>query len=121
MKNMEIKQMDLSLSDVNQYTCSEQYHNVLGINVTDGVAYIMTNGYSWFVTDFLSLVLVKHKSIQGQEFLAIKLKLNNGKGLMEVSDGNKNVLYTQEYKWTNAEQEVTLFYTNDVLLLDKEY
>ena len=89
---------DLELREVEQYCGTESYHQVMGSNVTDGVFYVMSNGYSWFVTDFLALILCNHKKLREQEFLSIKLKLKDGKGTMEVTDGNGKVLYTQEYK-----------------------
>jgi len=113
---------DLTLKDLNQYYGTEQYHNVMGVNVTDGINYIIQNGYSWFVTDFISLV--KHESIKEQEFLSIKLKLNthgNKTALMEITDGNENILYTQRYDYTNAKRELNLYFTNEVLLLSGEY
>jgi len=113
---------DLTLKDLNQYYGTEQYHNVMGVNVTDGINYIIQNGYSWFVTDFISLV--KHESIKEQEFLSIKLKLNthgNKTALMEITDGNENILYTQRYDYTNAKRELNLYFINEVLLLSGEY
>lgn len=120
---------DLTLKDLNQYYGTEQYHNVMSVNVTDGIAYIMNNGYSWFVTDFLSLVVTHHESIKDEEFLSIKLKLDGDKGLMEVTDGNEKILYTQQYDYTNAKRELNLFFTklqrlskiDEVLLLSGEY
>jgi len=114
---------DLTLKDLNQYYGTEGYHNVMGVNVTDGIAYIIKNGYSWFVTDFISLVITKHESIKDEEFLSIKLKLNadEHKAIMEVTDGNDKILYTQNYEYTDAKKELNLFYTDGVLLLSGEY
>jgi len=109
---------DLTLKDLNQYYGTENYYKVLQANVTDGINYIMRNGYSWFVTDFLIVAGFRFKE---QEFLSVKLKLNGSKGLMEVTDGNNNILYTQEYKYTDAKTELNLFYTNGVLMLSGEY
>lgn len=116
---------DLELKDLNQYTGTQQYFNVLGFNVTDGVAYIMQNGYSWFVTD--SLAVIRHDSkVKNQEFLSIKLKLladNKAqiKAQMLITDGNNKELYTQDYTYTNAKKELQLYFTNGVLLLAREY
>jgi len=49
------------------------------------------------------------------------LKLDGDKGKMIVTDGNDNKIYTQDYEWTNAKEELDLFYTNKVLLLSGEY
>jgi len=121
IKEQEQHKDDLTLKDLNQYYGTENYYNVMGVKVTDGIAYIMKNGYSWFVTDFLSLVITKHESIKDEEFLSIKLKLDGTKGLMEITDGNEKILYTQNYKYTNAKTELNLYFTNEVLLLSGEY
>lgn len=112
---------DLSLKDLGLYYGTENYYNVMDVNVTDGINYIMKNGYSWFVTDFLSLIATNHNSIKGQEFLSIKLKLDGNKGLMVVTDGNRKKLYTQKYGFTDAKKQLNLFYTNGVLMLSGEY
>lgn len=112
---------DLELKELGQYYGTTQYHNVLGKNVTDGIVYIMHNGYSWFVTDMLA-VLIYHDKFKGYEdFLSVKLKLEGTKGTAVIEDGNGSVLYTQEYKYTDAKREVTLFYEGGVLLLSGEH
>lgn len=122
-KGLELKKMvdDLFLKELNYYTGSECYHNVLNTNVTDGVAYVMKNGYSWFVTDALAVIKCDEK-VKTEEFLAIKLKLlGETQAVMEISDGNNKVLYLQNYNYTTAKKELTLYFTNKVLLLSGEY
>ena len=110
---------DLELKDLTQYYGTEGYHAVLGANVTDGVAYIMNNGYSWFVTDMIVVLRMKFKK---EEFLAVKLKVENSKAVATIDDGNGKILYTQEYDYTNAKvKELTLYYTDNVLMLCGEY
>ena len=113
---------DLELKDLGQYYGTTQYYNVMGVNITDGVEYIMKNGYSWFVTDFLSIAMFKiKKEWKDESFICIKLKLDGDKGLMLVTDGNENELYKQKYEFTNAKQELTLYLCDNVLLLSQEY
>ena len=113
---------DLNLKDLQQYRGSEGYFNVMGFNATDGIGYIMKNGYSWFVTDFLSVAMFKiKKEWKDESFICIKLKLDGDKGLMLVTDGNENELYKQKYEFTNAKQELTLYLCDNVLLLSQEY
>ena len=124
MQNTTQTEMDLNLTDLNQYYGSENYYKEKMFsfcNYTDGIRYIMLNGYSWLVTDFLSLIATNKNGLKEQEFLSIQLKLNGSKAKMLVTDGNENTLYKQEYEYTNCKKEVTLFYTNNVLLLSGEY
>jgi len=111
---------DLELNELGQYNGTEQYHRISLFNtkITDGVVYVMRNGYSWFVTDALAVVEMK---LKGEEFLAIKLKLKNETAQLLITDGNEKTLYTQDYKWTTAKKELNLFWTNGVLMLSGEY
>lgn len=109
---------DLELKQLNNFYGTEQYYDVLGILVTDGVKYIMDNGYSWFVTDSIAVIITKFKN---SDFLAVKLKINDNKAVMNIEDGNYNILYTQKYDYTNCKRDLILYYTNNVLMLNKEY
>jgi hypothetical protein len=119
----EVKKMedDLMLKDLERYCGTEQYHNVLGSNVTDGIAYVMKNGYSWFIIDSLA-VIVHSPIMRNEDFLCVKLKLiPEKKAEMLITDGNDRILYTQKYEYTDAKKELTLFYENGVLLLSNEH
>jgi len=109
---------DLYLRDINSYTGSEKYYNVLGIYVTDGVKYIMDNGYSWFVTDAIAVIRAKLKN---EGFLTVALKNQSDMATMEITDGNGHVFYRQEYKWSDAKRNLTLFYADNILMLSGEY
>jgi len=109
---------DLYLRDIDSYIGSEKIYNVMGVYVTDGVKYIMENGYSWFVTDAIAVIRAKLKN---KDFLAIKLTVKNNKAMMEITDGNDHIFYRQEYKWSDAKRNLTLFYVDNVLMLSGEY
>jgi len=109
---------DLYLRDIDSFIGTEKYYNVMGIYVTDGVKYVMENGYSWFVTDAIAVIRTKLKD---EDFLAIKLIVKNDQAMMEITDGNDHVFYRQKYKWTDAKRNLTLFYVDNVLMLSGEY
>jgi len=116
---MKEKNEDLELKDLESYTGSEKLYRVMGVNVTDGVKYIMENGYSWFVTD--AIAVIKEK-FQNEPFLSIHLRLEWGKyAYMEMSDGNGHLLYSYRYNYTPAKREITLFYVDNILMLRGEY
>ena len=115
------KQIDLSLKDLDQFYGTEQYYKeqIFSTKYTDGVAYLMVNGYSWFVTDVLAVV--EHK-IKGEEFLAIKLLVfDDNTAKLVITDGNEKVLHEQKYDYTNAQKNLVLYCTNNVLMLAGEY
>lgn len=112
---------DLKLAELGCFSGTEQYHKVLNTNVTDGIKYIMDNGYSWLVTDSLITVMGTPK-LSREEFISIKLKVADKKAIVTIEDGNNNILYTQKYDYTNAEiEELVLFLTDNVLMLSGEY
>lgn len=122
---------DLYLSEINNYYGTEHYHKIplfSEFNLTDGIIYLISNGYSWFVTDALSVIKCDEK-IRQEEFLSIKLKLANEmafniedrKTKLIITDGNDNILYTQYYEFTDAKRQLNLFFTDGVLMLSGEY
>lgn len=116
---IETEKVDLTLDGIEQFTGTTRYYNVLSANVTDGIKYVMDNGYSWFITD--ALIVIKMK-LRNEEFLSIKLKLaDKDKGKMVITDGNEKTLYTQEYKYTDAKRELSLYFTDNVMMLSSEY
>ena len=111
--------MDLNLLALGQFTGTEAYHNIMGVNCTDGVAYIAQNWYSWVVAD--ALVILKMK-LKDKDFVSVKLKIfEDKKCVILYEDGNGNVLFKQNYEYTNCTQDVVLFYTDNVLMLAGEY
>jgi len=113
--------MDLELKDLYNFTGTTNYYKAyLGFLITDGVKYIMENGYSWFVNDALSIIHTM--GWRDKEFLSIKLKLKGeNEAVMIIDDGNGNVMYEQVYRYTNAKKELELFYSYGVLMLSSEY
>jgi len=112
--------MDKQLTELKQFNGSnEHYFNVFGFNITDGVKYVMDNGYSWLITDFLAVAKF-NDAIKNEPFIAVRLKLNGTSGEMIVADGNNHQLYTQKYGYTDAKKELLLFFENQVLCLDSE-
>ena len=114
--------MDKSLKDLDSFNGTIDYTNsgLYRTKLTDGVVYIMSNGYSWFVTDVLAVIETK-EILKNEPFLSIKLKLENDKGKMIITNGNNKVFYTQDYDYTDAQKELQLYWTNEVLMLSREY
>lgn len=116
---------DLELKELGAFTGTESYHSAKPFpeKLTDGVAYVMQNGYTWLITDALSLIHTK-PSCRGQEFYSIKLRLKKMpkvEAILLISDGNENILATQDYEFTTAKKELDLFLTDNVLMLSSEY
>ena len=122
---------DLELKALNQFSGTQQYYRVLGFNVTDGIHYIMENGYSYLVTDLLAVCLVGVKGTRLRElartgsFLVITYKVDREArtGIWEIrEDSDQPILYSQKYEYTNAKvEEVKMFLIDRVLMLAGEY
>jgi len=114
-------QPDLDLKGLGGYIGTEHYYDVFGINVTDGVKYIMDNGYSWFVTDAIAVIKCNER-LRSQPFLSVKLRrTGDHEADLLIEDGNHNEFYRQHYGFTDAKRDLTLFYENGVLLLNSEH
>jgi len=116
----EINKTDLELKELDQFIGSEHYYRVLNSLITDGINYIMQNGYAWLVTDALSVIKTK---LRNEEFLSVKLQVDkeNNTADMIITDGNTNILYKQHYEYTDAKRDLTLFFENNTLMLNSEY
>ncbi|MCP9237916.1 hypothetical protein NMA52_18330 [Lewinella sp. JB7] len=62
------------------------------------------------------------KELQNQAFQVWKWKAEDNKGTFIIEDGNRNVLAKDELEYTSfPDGEVTLWFTDNVLLLPCEY
>jgi hypothetical protein len=115
--------MNLELNALDNFTGTEQYHNVLlGINATDGIKYVMENGYSWFVTDTVMIVIME-KAVKAEDFVKISLEVKDGKATVIYTDGDNRELYRQKYELTDAKRSFSIYYdrASNVMLLPSEY
>lgn len=116
---------DLNLNELKGFIGTEKYYNFFGINITDGVKYIVNNGYGWFVTDTVYTIL-KNKKIkkylQYNDFLSIMLNLSkDNTANITITDGNDHRLFYRHYDYTDAKVEIELFYFDGVLMLASEF
>jgi len=113
---------DKTLKYLEQYHGTQQYHRLFmgNINATDGIKYIVDNGYHWFASDVSVILMMKLRS---EEFVAITLVVNEDKkAVVTYTNGNEKVLYTQKYNYTDAKvDKISLYFTNGVMMLSGEY
>jgi len=109
--------MDKELKELHIFNGTEKYYDILNAKCTDGIKYLMENGYSWFVTD--ALVILKNKI--KEPFCTVKLEVEEEMAMMIITDGDTKELYKQEYKWTDAKRNVKCFFTDNVFMLSGEY
>lgn len=117
---------DLELKELGFYHGTTKYYRISPLfrtYVTDGIIYIMENGYSWFVTDALSIIERKLKN--RDSFYSVNLVKEYYKGkstwTMRITNGANKTYHIQRYTWSDAKRELKLFHMNGVLMLSGEY
>ena len=119
---------DLMLKDLEQYEGTTKYYDyssvgIIGkVKLTEGVAYIIRNGYSWFVNDAVSVILCELKS-RAEGLLCVKLILCpccRESAQMIITDGADTIFHTKDYDVTAAKRDLVLYYSNGVLSLSGE-
>tara|TARA_Y100000310_G_scaffold202837_1_gene203069 strand:- start:130 stop:486 length:357 start_codon:yes stop_codon:yes gene_type:complete len=112
---------DLDLKELGYFNGSETFSKISlypNVRLTEGIIYIAKNGYSWVITDCLAILKCK---LSKEEFVSIKLIVENKKAQIIYTNGNEKVLYKQKYEFTDAKKNLNLFFTNNTLMLSNEY
>jgi len=120
--------------NLNNFNGTEQYfkHPLFNkINYTDGIKFIGDNKASWLITDILAVLSHEPKVLKEYKengFISVRVSFEDNQAKAIYTDGNEKVLFSQNYKYTDFlnyfelnENELSLFYTNDVLMLGSEY
>lgn len=113
------------LPNLSQFTGTEQYHRLTiarRVLFTDGMQYVATEGYSFWLMDLIASILVESK----ESFIAIKVKVKDRSANVIFTDGNENPIHTQEIYFTDlAVPEIKFFAVNDtenwIVMLTSEY
>ena len=108
------------------FTGTESWFRV-GINprvlYTEGVKYVADSFGAYWLLDLIATEQWD-KKLSKEEFQVWKLKVNvkESEGVLTCEDGNNSTVYTKELSYTDFPfPEVTLWYTNNVILLPSEY
>ena len=114
---------DLELKQLGQFSGGSEnlYRDIMfHTDETEGVKYVADNGYGWFISD-AKAVLKGVPRVRNEEFVVVRLTVNPDKtATVTYDDGNNNVLYHQNYKWTSAKRDIKLYFENNVLMLPDE-
>lgn len=83
---------------------------------TTGVKVCRDSGCNWLVVAILSHL----PKFRGEEFVVAKLIINGRSASLIFSDGNDRILAKQSFPYADAPCNLTFYYENGVLLLDRE-
>lgn len=116
----------LSKADLAQFTGSEQWYRH-GINrkvlFTDGAKFVADQASAYWLLDEIAIIQPHDKRVAAEEFQVWKLTVKpDHSGVLTCEDGNDRTVYTKEIPYTDFPAEnVTLWFTNNTILLPSEY
>lgn len=115
----------LTKEDLRQFTGTEcWYRHPFNRNIlyTDGVKYVAETAGAYWLVDEITFSQMK-KKIAAQPFQHWKLKVKpNATATLTCEDGNDNVVYTKKLTFTDFPlEEISFFFTDNVILLPSEY
>jgi hypothetical protein len=116
----------LNKSDLAQFTGSEQRYRH-GINrkvlFTDGAKFVADQAGAHWLLDEIAIIQPHDQRVAAEEFQVWKLAVNpDHTATLTCEDGNDRVVYTKQIEYTDFPPEgITLWFTNNTILLPSEY
>lgn len=120
------KETTLRTSDLTQFTGTEQWYRH-GINravvFTDGAKYVADTAGAYWLLDEIAVIQPYNRRIAGEAFQVWKLIVHDDQSAtLTCDDGNCNVIYTKQILFTDFPlEEITFYFTDNVILLPSEY
>ena len=120
------KTAKLSEYDLRQFTGSENWYRH-GINrnilFTDGAKHVADEGGAYWLLDAIAICQRYEKSVASTLFQVWKLTVHSDRTASLVcANGNDKIVYTQHIEFTDFPlDEITLYFTNNVIHLPSEY
>lgn len=91
--------------------------------ITEGVQYLCESAQCFWLLDAIwSYQMLKEVRNQYFQVINLSVDLEKRKGTIVVTDGNENEIHRQELDYTDFPlPSIRLYYTDDTVLLPKEY
>lgn len=122
MKTMKI----LDPSILSKFTGSECWYRH-GINraviFTDGAKYVADTAGAYWLLDEIAIIQPYNKRVASEAFQVWKLVVHpDDTATLTCDDGDGHIVFTKEIEFTDFPHEgVTLWFTNNTILLPSEY
>ena len=113
----------LTKEELSGFTGTQQYHRLtmLPLNCTDGVAYVAEKGKAFWLMDAIASYQTR-ALVEAYPFQVWKLTVEGTKGVLVMEDQDGHAVKRQNIPYTDFPlKEITLYLTNNVLLLPSEY
>lgn len=120
-ENQSTMQSQVEINNVlPNFTGTENYHRYLsGIHITDGVKYLAEAAGCFWLLDILVSAQQLPK-VKKEEFQV--LKFNKNKMVVQIEDGNNNVVYKQKLQFTDCPlPEISIWFANKIIYLPSEH
>jgi hypothetical protein len=110
--------------DLSGFTGSERWFKhqlVPHVTYTEGVQYVAETAGAYWLLDIIATNQIEGP-VSKEPFQVWKLVVADSKGVVTCDDGDGNIVHTQTIDFTDFPEEgVTLWFTNNVILLSSEY
>jgi hypothetical protein len=119
-------QTKLTKSALDQFTGSENWYRH-GINrsvlFTDGAKYLADQAGAYWLLDEIAITQRHDKHVATEEFQVWKLAVRTDHtATLNCDDGNGKIVFSKEIEYTDfLLDEITLYFTNNVIHLPSEY
>ena len=116
----------LTKADLAHFTGTETWYRhsfVRKVLYTEGVLHVAEAGGAYWLLDELALAQVHTPAVAGEPFQVWTLKVNKDHtAMLTCEDGNKKVVFTKRIEFTDFPlDEISLWFTDNVILLPSEY
>jgi hypothetical protein len=116
----------LNAADLKQFTGTEKwYRHAINRSVlfTDGAKYVADAGGAYWLLDEIALIQPYDKRVSAEEFQVWTLKVNPDRtATLTCEDGDYHIVFSKEIEFTDFPLDsITLWFTNNVILLPSEY
>lgn len=118
-KNLSADEIEATLL---HFTGSETFLRYGNSIITEGVKFLATSAGAYWLLDVINSIQYL-QNVKQEYFQVFDLKvLKNTTGIVEVSDGNKKIIYRQVIPFTDFPLEsITLWRVDGTILLPSEY
>ena len=116
----------LTPADLRQFTGTETWHRhsfVRKVLYTDGAEYVAEKGGAYWLLDEIVFAQRDHERIAVETFQLWTLRVHPDRSAtLTCENGNGNAVFTKAIPLTDFPlEEITLYFTNGVILLPSEY
>jgi hypothetical protein len=116
----------LNSADLRQFTGTETWYRhgfVRTVLYTDGAQYVAEKGGAYWLLDEIAFAQRDHERIAVEAFQLWRLRVHPDRSAtLTCEDGNGHKVFTKAISLTDFPlEEITLYFTNSVILLPSEY